>query len=354
MEEGKKTCCCQKKKNFVTGFIQSPHGAVPQVSASLTRDDCLGILLARLTFNRMDYKVEPGLYALGNPGPGSPVLVTANYKLTFDTVRSSVGSLDAWIMVLDTKGINVWCAAGKGTFGTREMIERIKKTGLAGIVTSRTVMVPQLGAPGVAGHLVQKETGFRVVFGPVRAWALPAFLKNNMQATPEMRKVHFGFFDRFILVPAEVAFLFPAGLYVIAAFFFLLGFGNGGYSIPLMLHDGRIAAFNLLSAFFAGAVLGPLFLPWLPGRSFAQKGCIAGAAVSLLLLGFGAISGRPLVITAWFLLIPAIASFLTMNFTGASTFTSLSGVRREMRIAVPLQAVFFAAGLVFLIISRFR
>ena len=35
-----------------------------------------------------------------------------------------------------------------------------------------------------------------------------------------------------------------------------------------------------------------------------------------------------------------------MNFTGASTFTSLSGVLREMRVAVPAQIVAGALGLV--------
>ena len=40
---------------------------------------------------------------------------------------------------------------------------------------------------------------------------------------------------------------------------------------------------------------------------------------------------------AWILMIPAVASFVAMNFTGASTYTSLSGVRREMRVALPVQ-----------------
>src|SRR3972149_4169926 len=67
-------------------------------------------------------RVAPGLYALGAPGGDSPVLVTANYKLTFDVLRRDAAGLDAWILVLDTRGINVWCAAGEGTFGTEEAI----------------------------------------------------------------------------------------------------------------------------------------------------------------------------------------------------------------------------------------
>jgi acetyl-CoA decarbonylase/synthase complex subunit gamma len=39
----------------------------------------------------------------------------------------------------------------------------------------------------------------------------------------------------------------------------------------------------------------------------------------------------------WCFVIPAISAFLAMNFTGASTYTSLSGVKKEMHRAVPLQ-----------------
>jgi CO dehydrogenase/acetyl-CoA synthase gamma subunit (corrinoid Fe-S protein) len=89
--------------------------------------------------------------------------------MTFDRLRSTLSGLDAWVIVLDTKGINVWCAAGKGTFGTTELINRIKKVRLSEIVSHRTIILPQLGAPGVAAHEVQKKYRFKSVYGPVRA-----------------------------------------------------------------------------------------------------------------------------------------------------------------------------------------
>ena len=70
----------------------------------------------------MRYKVDPGLYAVGRPTVESPVLVSANYKLSFDRLRSQLTGLDAWMLVLDTHGVNVWCSAGKGTFGTDEIV----------------------------------------------------------------------------------------------------------------------------------------------------------------------------------------------------------------------------------------
>jgi len=78
----------------------------------------------------MHYMVDAGLYALGQPNHSSPVFVTANYKMSFDRLRQAVPDRNAWILVLDTKGINVWCAAGKGTFGTEELVSRIKTSGL--------------------------------------------------------------------------------------------------------------------------------------------------------------------------------------------------------------------------------
>ncbi|MDP4239714.1 MAG: hypothetical protein Q8904_09645 [Bacteroidota bacterium] len=48
----------------------------------------------------------------------------------------------------------------------------------------------------------------------------------------------------------------------------------------------------------------------------------------------------------------SIASFMTMNFTGSSTYTSLSGVQKEMKWAVPLQIGFMAVGSILFIISK--
>ena len=95
----------------------------------------------------MEYRVETGLYAIGSPGPDSPVLVSANYKMSFDRLRSQMSGLDVWILVLDTQGVNVWCAAGKGTLSTDELVRRIEEYRLVERTSHRTVIVPQLAAP---------------------------------------------------------------------------------------------------------------------------------------------------------------------------------------------------------------
>jgi hypothetical protein len=103
---------------------------LPHVSARLGMKDYLGAVMVRMGIRRDAYRVAPGLYAVGHPTSDSDVFVTANYKLSFDTLRKNLDGMDGWILVLDTKGINVWCAAGKKTFGTAELIRQINQTSL--------------------------------------------------------------------------------------------------------------------------------------------------------------------------------------------------------------------------------
>jgi hypothetical protein len=339
------------KGQYVTGRIDSKIGQIPQVSTILSKSDRWGNLKVRLAISRMKYRVEPGLYAVGKPDSDSTVLVTANYKLSFDTLRKELSGLDAWILVLDTKGINVWCAAGKGTFSSDELVHRIEVTGLKEIVNHRRLVVPQLGATGVAAHKVKKRSGFSVIYGPVRAADIPAFLESGMQATPEMRRVNFSISDRVRVIPVEVTTGAGKLLIIMAAFFLLSGLSRGGYSIQWDI--GMASVLNLLMAYAAGTILGPLLLPWLPGRSFSLKGAGIGI-IAFIVSYFSSLAGTHIVqIAAWLLLIGALSSFLTMNFTGASTYTSLSGVKREMRTAVPLQITAAVIGVGLWITGRF-
>jgi len=188
-------------QSFVEGSIDTPAGTVPKVSSKLVRADYWGSVKARWGIGRMNFKVDPGLYALGQPDGHSPVFVTANYKMSFDRLRRSLAGRNGWILVLDTKGINVWCAAGKGTFGTAELVKRIISSGLKKIVGHRNIILPQLGAPGVSAHNVRKISGFNVHYGPVRAEDLPAYLDAGCFATPDMRRVTFPWKDRVVLIP---------------------------------------------------------------------------------------------------------------------------------------------------------
>ena len=342
---------------WVEGGVPTPGGQVPRVSTALRLADRLGWWRARWGIGRMRFRVEPGLYAVGRPTADSPVLVSANYKMSFDRLRSQLGGLDAWILVLDTLGINVWCAAGKGTFGTGEMVRRIEAVRLAEVVGHRTLVVPQLGAPGVAAHEVKKQSGFRVVYGPVRSQDLPAFLAADMKATPQMRRVRFPLRDRLAVIPLELVMSAKYVLLLAAAFFVLAGLGPDGYSWARVARIGTWSAILIVGASVGSTVLTPALLPWLPGRALSLKGAWLGAVFVLGIFAYawghpGLFENRTTA-GAWCLLVPTVASFLAMNFTGATTYTSLSGVRREMRYAVPAQVSGAVIGLVLWLVGRF-
>ena len=305
----------------------------------------------------MRFRVEPGLYAVGDPTPESPVFVSANYRMSFDRLRSQLCGVDAWILVLNTRGINVWCAAGKGTFGTDEIVERTEAVRLGKIVSHRRLVVPQLGAPGVSAHEVARRTGFHVTYGPVRAEDLPVFVNAGMKATPQMRRVQFPLRDRVVLIPIELVQGAKYALVAAACFLLLAGLGPGMYSAERMVGVGVRSAVLFLAVFVASVVLTPTLLPWLPGRSFSAKGAWLGFAFVLILGGLAwsrsVFLEDLLTATAWILLIPAVSSFVAMNFTGVSTYTSLSGVRREMRVAVPLQVACAVIGAGLWLTGRF-
>lgn len=334
----------------------SPESVAPRsrpevttVGTKMTWRDRLGTLRVRMGIGRMDYRVRPGLYAVGQPGPESPVLVSSNYKLSFDHLRRALPGRDAWVLVLDTHGINVWCAAGKGLFGSDEVVRQVEAADLRSVVSHRKLVLPQLAATGVAAHDVRRRTGFRVIYGPVRAADLPAFLEARMTATPGMRLVRYALRDRAVQIPVEVVTgaKYPA---MAAAALLLLGVaGPGGISLANAAATGVPAAGLAVAAFLAATILGPLLLPWLPGRAFSLKGAALGLVLvcGLAALGWPAAAFHAswLRAAAWVLLIPAFTSFILMNFTGSSTFTSLSGVLREMRVAVPLQIAAVVVGL---------
>jgi hypothetical protein len=304
----------------------------------------------------MRYRVEPGLYALGRPEGDSPVLVTANYRLGFDLLRRDLVGLACWILALDTNGINVWCAAGAGTFSAEELVSRVLKTRLAEVVRHRVLILPQLGAAGLSAEEVTRYTGFEVRFGPVRSRDIRSYLARGCEATPEMRAVRFDAVDRLVLVPMEAGrslMRFPAFAFVALLF---AGLGPGGVTLG-RAWAGSWPLFALgLGAVLAGSILVPLLLPFIPPRAFSAKGWILGAAVTAVLLhGFGLAIGKdPFYIAACWLFFPAASAWMAMGFTGATPFTSPSGVRVEVRVVLPLSIAFAVLTLATMALSKMR
>lgn len=322
------------------------HGTKP-TTGTLTRGDRWVHLLARLGINRSGHRVRAGLYALGSPTAHAPVFVTANYTLSFDALRSALVNTDCYIMVLETYGINVWCAAGKGTFGTDELLRRIEETNLSEVIRHRVLILPQLGAAGVSAHAVKKRSSFKVKYGPVRASDLPEYLRTG-KATPQMRAVTFNLPDRLILISVDLRIPLLAILFLVVMWFI-----RGG---PFFSAQSAALITVVLSAF----VLFPILLPHLPTRDFSSKGFILGA-ITAFPFSLSAYLGHPDYLW-WFRLwkalpfaltiAPAVAYF-ALNFTGSTTFTSRSGVRREIFTYVPLMAWCFGIGITLSIVQLF-
>jgi ubiquinone/menaquinone biosynthesis C-methylase UbiE len=204
-------------------------------------------------------KVRTGLYAVGNPGENSPVLVTGNYRLTVSRlVRAIDGKIDAWILAADSAGINVWCAAGGGYFTAEKVISAVKSSRLEDVVTHHSLILPQLSANGVDGWRIRKETGWGVHWGPVQASDIPAYLAEGCKKTEAMRRKEFPIKDRMematsslglsaflVLVPVVLfwrALFWPAAIALLAlTYFYAMAHpwfpGNSGikHSLSLVL-----------------------------------------------------------------------------------------------------------------------
>jgi hypothetical protein len=323
--------------------LTSPPKLIPTTSR-ISLADHWNHFLVRFGVKRSEHRVEPGLYALGHPTTVSPVFVSANYSLSFDALRSALAGMDGYILVLDTRGINVWCAAGKGTFGTDEVVLRVMTSRLKEVVTHRKLILPQLGAAGVAAHEVKRRSGFWVEYGPVRASDLPEYLKTHT-ASEEMRKVEFPLKDRLMLIPVEVLQGF---LPMLAA------------AIVLYFLGGWISSLAAITAILAGNILFPVLLPWIPTHNFSTKGFLLGlvVAVPFALAVFLHRSdwswwGQAGAALGYLLAMPAVTAYVALNFTGSTTFTSRSGVRREIFSYIPIMAWTFGIGILFTIAFTF-
>lgn len=340
---------------FIIGHAPSPCGQVPLVSTTLSFQDRIGALKVRSGFSRDTYRVVPGLYGTGQPNGDSPLLVTANYKLTFDSLRKELAGHNCWILVLDTEGINVWCAAGKGTFGTENLIRALAKNRADRLVAHRTVILPQLGAPGVSGYKVTAKTGFKVVFGPVRAADLPAFFRQGQKADAAMREVTFGLADRLVLTLIELDHAWKIAL------------ATAGFSaltaLPYLQHDMamffRTVGFNwiiYLTAILIGTVAVPAALPFIPFRSFIMKGYIAALPLTLMLIpalysqpGFSGMS-----LAGLWLCAATASAWQSLNFTGSTVYTGHSGVRREISLGIRPMALLFTLGFLLQVLAAWK
>jgi ubiquinone/menaquinone biosynthesis C-methylase UbiE len=207
-------------------------------------------------------KVRPGLYAVGQPGPDSPVLVTGNFDLTVRRLVKAIdGKVNVWLLAANSSGINVWCAAGGGFLTAERVIGAVKAAHLHEVVHHHALILPQLCANGVDGWRIRRETGWGVHWGPVRAADIPDYLAGHRHKSDPMRWVRFPIRDRLEMMTVMLGFYGFMLLIAVAIFW------------RHLFWPATITMLGL-SYFYAIA------LPWLPGRDGLFKS-IPLAAIAL-------------------------------------------------------------------------
>jgi acetyl-CoA decarbonylase/synthase complex subunit gamma len=187
----------------------------------------------------------------------------------------------------------------------------------------------------------------------VRAADIKKFISDGYRADKEMRKITFGFKDRIKLIPNDFMYGKYYLLGAMAVLFLISGLSSDRVSYRNFSSVGGPAILKVFLAYISGIVITPMLLPYIPGRHFSLKGFLSGALLFIILLLLRLAGANPIEILSWFFLITAISSFLAMNFTGTTTYTSLSGVKKEMKISVPIQVGFTIIGIILQIIGKF-
>jgi NAD-dependent dihydropyrimidine dehydrogenase PreA subunit len=184
------------------------------------------IVIVQTLLRVLPFPCKTGLIKVGSPGRNAPVLLTGNFRLSLERVRRALEGIDAYLLVANSRGINVWCASVGGHLTNHDIISVLKTSGIEEIVDHRELILPQLAAPGIDSNIIHQKAGWRVVWGPVYAASIPEFLSNGMEKTVEMRTVTFPWRQR---LEMAFAWAFPISLLSL----FVFPFWRGGV-LPLV------------------------------------------------------------------------------------------------------------------------
>ncbi|MEN3189847.1 MAG: HgcAB-like fusion protein [Atribacterota bacterium] len=152
------------------------------------------------------FPCKPSLIKIGNPNQNSPVFLTCNFHLTVERVKKALIGINCYLLIANSKGINVWCAATGGHFTNHSVISALKTSGIEKLVSHRKVILPQLAASGIEAKTIKNKTGWEIIWGPIYAKDIPLFINNNFQKISSMREVEFPLSQR---IEMAVAWAFP-------------------------------------------------------------------------------------------------------------------------------------------------
>jgi hypothetical protein len=212
--------------------------------------------------------VKPSLYAIGQPDADAPVLVTGNYDLTVRRLLRDTQGLDVYLLVVNSAGINVWCASGGGYLTSEKVIAAVRASQLDRVVDHRRLILPQLCAGRVDGNRITSEIDWEVRWGPVYSKDIPAYLAAGQQKDNGTRWVQFPLKTRL-----EMAIV-------------MWGFWGLVIGLALLLVNRSVFWIGLGSALFYYLLTGAFF-PWLPGRDGFRKGVFLAILSMTVVLAAG-------------------------------------------------------------------
>jgi hypothetical protein len=304
-----------------------------------------------LTGQKDHIAIEPGVYHSGSPLSSSPVIVTANYEYTYYRLMRDLRNVDAWVLCVDSRGINVWCAARGDDFGNPQLIEAVNATDLKDHISHHQLILPQLSAGGVSIPTLPKSFPFSIKYGPVWSKLLPKYLQEKPKNKPlEMRLAIFNWSKRIEAGFTHVQFLLRQFLFwpsimllfLLVPLYFLLS-GIGFVIIQRLL---AFMSWIWVGTILTGWIIAILFPLTNYTPLFIKKGIVFGIISSV----FGTILFW-FIFNSWIYLIPTslflfwLGFFSTMSFSGYTMTSSPNNIRKEYPMFVKIHKIFISLSL---------
>jgi len=270
--------------------------------------DYIKALISWLFLFMKIYIIKPGLYYIGQNEKDAPLLVTANNFLTVFLLVRRIKKRNVRLLVLDTKGINVWCSAGKGQFSDKEIISKADHFGLLNSGNKLKIILPKFSLSGVNLKELRKN-GIRPIIGPLYAKDVPGYLDEGSFSDQTDDIVNFGLKSRiFTALPTAVQFFY--------------------YFLTIYVISLDTLPYHLIWLATGLAFLYPLLFPLLPGKLFAIKGLFLAlfiSIISMLIINISFSDQLSLIIFIF-----ATSVFIALSYTGNSAVSNYSSVRKEI------------------------
>ncbi len=127
-------------------------------------------------------QVDPKAYAVGEPGPDSPVFLTTNFSLTYFIISGEIenAGISAWLVIPDCEGMSVLTAWAAGKFSGKKIGKFVQEIGLEDRVDTREIIIPGFVA-SISGELEDALPNWKVTVGPQEAVDIASFVKHHFQ-----------------------------------------------------------------------------------------------------------------------------------------------------------------------------